>query len=137
MGYAKTDILQFLSDINADFNPPLSSKVNLDDYVNKIIQHSELVIRADYSGIYGMVVLYANDMTSRRAYVALVGVKNAYRGRGIAKDMVRETIAIAKDKGMTCVGIHSNNYVAIELYKSLGFVVKIDEERKYMEYDIK
>ena len=137
MEYAETDILQFLYNVDADFNPPLSSKVVLNEYVSKIISKAELIVRGDSGGIFGMVILYANDICSRSAYISLVGVKSTYRGRGVATDMMREAIAIAKDKGMARIGIHSNNNIAIELYKSIGFVVKTDDERKYMEYEIK
>ena len=63
-------ILNFLEQIDKDFNPPLSSKVNLSEYVTKIQNNANLIIRKNKKGdIIGLLVVYCNDFTKSRAYI--------------------------------------------------------------------
>ena len=127
-----TILYEFLKDIDGDFTPHLSCKVNLDEYVAKIQNNAELIVDIDKI-LRGLVVLYCNDVINYKAYISLVGVKQEFRGKGIARKMMESAIKIAKDKGMKIIGIHSNNEVALNLYKSLGFVTKEFGEREYLE----
>ena len=43
------------------------------------------------------------------------------------------SVSYTKDNGMKIIGIHSNNVIALNLYKSLGFVTKEFGEREYLE----
>lgn len=129
-------LLFFLKKIDNDFYPSLSSKVNLHDYVEKIIDKAELILDFDDDKIKGMVVLYCNDYVNRKAYIPLVGVCPEYRNRGVAKKLMSDAIQIVKDRDFILIGIHSNNPVAILLYESLGFVVVRQGKRSYMEMSI-
>lgn len=62
-----------------------------------------------------------------------MGVRHEFRGIGIATKMMVKAINKAQDNGMKVIGIHSNNEIALKLYKSLGFVTKEFGEREYLE----
>lgn len=127
-------ILYFLKEIDRDFEPPLSAKIEIESYVDKILAHAELVMMKNSENeVIGLVVLYCNDKITYRAYISLVGVKRSFRGLGKAQEMVKQAIHIARAKGMRVVGIHSNNPIAISLYEKLGFKTIVSEERKYLE----
>ena len=128
----EANLFDFLSEIDEDFSPHLSTKVELHQYVVKIQRYAELVIDEDRI-LRGLVVLYCNDTINYKAYISLVGVRKCFRGKGIARKMMTEAIQIAKDKKMKIIGIHSNNKVALKLYKTLGFVTKEFGEREYLE----
>lgn len=128
-----SDLYRFLREIDEDFSPSLSSKVTLFEYVEKIQNKAELIIDIDNNIIRGLVVLYCNNLDNRNAYISLVGVKKDYRGRGIARNLMKDAIKIAKDKGMKILGIHSNNPAALNIYKTLGFETKDFGEREYLE----
>lgn len=128
----EANLYDFLSEIDEDFSPHLSSKVELHQYVVKIQRYAELVIDEDRI-LRGLVVLYCNDTINYKAYISLVGVRKCFRGQGIARKMMTEAIQIAKDKKMRIIGIHSNNKAALKLYKTLGFVTKEFGEREYLE----
>lgn len=130
------EVLRFLNYVDADFRPALSDKTVLEDFAAKICELAHPIIRRNDEGIYGLVVLYCNDLVMHRAYISLVGVKEEYRGRGVAKDMMQEAMSVAKAAGMTKIGIHSNNPNAVALYANLGFEIIEDGERKYMEYEL-
>lgn len=127
-----SDLYDFLNEIDEDFSPHLSNKVNLHEYVLKIQNNAELIVDNECV-LRGLIVLYCNDYIQKRAYISLVGVRRDFRGRGIARKMMMNAIEIAKDKGMEIIGIHSNNQAALNLYKNIGFVTKEFGEREYLE----
>lgn len=129
-------LLDFLQNIDTDFNPPLSSKVYLPDYVKKITDKADLVLDYDGNEISGLVVVYCNEMVNKKAYIPLVGVSSKYRNRGIARKLMIQAIRLVKEKGFKIVGIHSNNPVAIKLYESLGFSTIVQGERSYLELSL-
>lgn len=137
MTMCKNEILRFLKDIDNDFNPALSEKVILEEYVDKIYKKSHLVSHCLNNGkIVGLLVVYCNDFIDYRAYVALVGVLKDYRGRGIAERMMRECIDYVRCNNFKTIGIHSNNKIAINLYKKLVFNIIEDGNRVYMELNL-
>ena len=82
-----TELYHFLKDIDEDFSPYLSSKVNLSEYVEKIQNHAELIVDQTVS-LRGLVILYCNDVVNYKAYISLVGVRREFRGMGIARKMM-------------------------------------------------
>ena len=127
----------FLQQINDDFRPSLSTKVDLVEYVNKIASKAELIIESSGDGLVkGLVVLYCNNKCDNVAYISLVGVLRMYRGEGIAKKLVLQAILKAKQSGMKCIQVHSNNPVAIRMYQGLGFQIVSGDDRKLLEYYI-
>lgn len=130
----KEELLIFLNSINEDFNPYLTVKVNLSDFVDKITEKAVLIYQRDNnSKLIGLVVLYCNNEKERFSYISLVGVHKDYRRKGIAKKMLIEAISYAQKKNFLVLGIHSNNSNAINLYYNLGFRTKEKGERVYMQ----
>lgn len=130
----KEQIVDFLESVNYDFNPPLTEKVNLSEYVEKILSSAHLIYRlSSENKLIGLVVLYCNNIVDLKSYIALVAVRKDYRGKGLAKDMMKEAIEIVKNNKYLTLGIHSNNEIAISLYMNLGFTIKENGDRKYLE----
>lgn len=127
------EIYKFLIDMNDEYNPPLSVKVDLHHYAEKIFDNAVLFVEEGNSGIIGMVVLYCNDKNNERGYIPLVGVLPAYQQQGIAKKLMLEALSYAKSRKFKVVGIHSNNPIAIEAYCKIGFNIVEEGKRKYME----
>lgn len=123
----------FLALINNEYNPPLDTKVELRQYAEKILNNAILLVEMIDENVVGMVVLYCNDENTKKAYIPLVGVLPTYQHRGIASRLMKGAIAFVREQGYKLIGIHSNNMVAVHLYSKLGFTVKDDSERKYME----
>lgn len=130
-------LITFLESINNDFNPPLSEKIVFESYVNKICEHSILIMEKEDEVIKGLVVMYCNDEYSKRAYIPLCGVIQKYRGNKIAKSLMSRAINKAKQLNYRILGIHSNNPIAIRMYEQLGFKIIEGEERVYMELIIR
>lgn len=66
----------------------------------------------------------------RRAYLHHFGIRQGFRGNGIAKTLLTESLKFAKEKGLQIkLEVHSNNKAAISLYQKYGF--------KYLgDYDV-
>jgi ribosomal protein S18 acetylase RimI-like enzyme len=95
--YNKEKLLIFLLQVDHYFSPPLSSKVNLEEYVEKIAHQAKLVIRYSKDReIIGLTVLYCNDTKDLKAYVSLVAVAKDHRSRGYARDMMQEVLGYVR-----------------------------------------
>ena len=129
---SKDSIQKFLSIIDEDFTPALSSKVLIGNFVDKIFDKAELIVEETDENIVGLVVLYCNDTENLQAYISLVGVLPECRGKGIAKKLMKQAVSLAKVNGMRTLLIHSNNHIAISLYQSFGFEVVEDGVRKLL-----
>lgn len=132
----KEQVLSFLQEADSDFTPPLSSKLNLEIYAEKMI--SNAVIVDDISNdnlLRGFAATYANDANNLTAYLTFIGVKSRFRGLGIAKNLLEKTEATLLKKGFIRLRleVYKGNE-AIKLYEKIGFVVyKEDFESYFME----
>jgi ribosomal protein S18 acetylase RimI-like enzyme len=117
-------LLVFLESIDADFDPPLSHKVVLSDFVKKVMDLGEVIFAIDTQGrLVGSAGLYANDRLIRQAYLNYLGIAQECRGHGVGRMLVSEVLQIAKNRGMQSIQLHvnPNNKGAIHLYQNFGF----------------
>ncbi|WP_158089198.1 GNAT family N-acetyltransferase [Vibrio cyclitrophicus] len=126
-------VLSFLQDADSDFEPPLSSKLRLETYAEKMI--SNAVIVDDISNdnlLRGFAATYANDTNNLTAYLTFIGVKSRFRGLGIAKNLIEKTETILLKKGFVRLRleVYKGNE-AIRLYEKIGFVVYKDDSNSY------
>jgi len=70
---------------------------------------------------------------ANRGYIAMLSVNKQWRKRGIASTLVRNSIAAMREHGVEEVVLETeyDNYAALSLYESLGF---IREKRLYRFY---
>lgn len=130
-------ILSFLKSVDQEFSPKLSEKTDLEEFAHKIynVAHFEYEI-SDNGELKGLVVGYANDRDKQFAYISMVAVHPQFRKQGIAKRLTMAFIKYAKNVGFVkTLGIHTNNPIALNLYKELGFVLISEcNGRYYLEY---
>ena len=132
----REQIYTFLKKIDQDFPTPLSNKVDLNEYAEKILSTAEILSVVKNDQVVACIVLYCNDFNTKYAYIPLVGVLQQYRGLGYAKSLVSAAISIVKSREFKTIGIHTENSSALKLYQSLGFDIKQQGDRKYLELDI-
>lgn len=97
--------------------------VILDAYVDKLLQHSELLIRTQGGCCLGLLALYCNNWRSRKAFISLLVVSPEARGRGIALDLLNQACHIARGRRFHCLGIEVSpeNRAALAYYSRFGF----------------
>jgi ribosomal protein S18 acetylase RimI-like enzyme len=113
---------------DTDFVPPLSGRVEINDYAQKILSKA-LRFEAWSSGkLVGLVATYCNDQEKRIAYITSVSVLKEWTGKGIAACLMSRCIKDMKALGIRQVYLEvaSDNTPAIRLYKRNGFVAGND-----------
>lgn len=124
---------EFLYRVDKDFQTPLSSRVSLREYADKLLKNAFLSVSIQNNEIIGCIALYCNDIENKLAYIPLVAVDKRYRGQHISKALMSCAIRMAKEKGFKTIGIHTESTIALNLYYSLNFQLKEDNKRKYLE----
>ena len=73
------------------------------------------------------------ELGLKRGWINSVGVRRAWRRRGVARALVAESIRVLRDAGMTSAGLGvdaENPHGALGVYESVGFSV-VRTERVY------
>lgn len=139
--FNEPDIYRILTNINNDFNPPLSERVDLSIFAEKLFKNA--MFFCDYSAdgiLKGLIALYANDFENKKAYIPLVYTARNFRGKGVASGLLNEVVSFVKSLNgqIRIIGLHTNNITAIRVYTNVGFkIVDVVEGKNYMiwKYD--
>jgi len=118
------EIVQHLSGSDADFVPPLSERVEINDYARKIASRATRFEAWSGDTMVGLVAAYCNDQVERIAYITSVSVLKTWTGKGIAASLLKQCIKHAHASGMQQIilEVASDNVSAIRLYEKSGFV---------------
>lgn len=125
------DIYAHLIACDVYFIPRLSEKVAIDIYSKKIIDNAIRMEAWENNVLIGLIAFYSNKENSF-AYITNVSVLNEFKGIGIAKKLMQETInEVQKIKFKTIrLEVNKSNSKAINLYRLLDFEIK-DENQDY------
>jgi ribosomal protein S18 acetylase RimI-like enzyme len=109
---------------DADFVPPLSYRVNINDYAQKIASKATRFEAWSAGELVGLVAAYCNDQKTRVAHITSVSVLKGWKGKSIAQTLIHKCLEHAKTAGMRQVGLEvaSVNVPAINLYIKSRFV---------------
>ncbi|MBS1745657.1 MAG: GNAT family N-acetyltransferase [Bacteroidetes bacterium] len=121
----KDAIKQLLHEVDYEFNPNLSSRLVMDDYVEKIIFHSMIVPVYENGALNAFISFYCNDYKNLSAFLSMIVVKSHCRGKGLAKSLIEFAIGYLKNNGFKNLKLEvdKKNGKAITLYKEFGFIV--------------
>lgn len=117
------EIAEHLCRCDADFKPPLSSRVTIVDYARKVTLRA-LRFEAWSSGkLVGLVAVYCNDPERRSAFITSVSVLKEWVSKGIAGELMKQCIEHAVALGLRRISLEvsTNNTAAIRLYEKKGF----------------
>lgn len=131
--YNKTryqELLEIHKQCDQDFNPPLSSRVDINSYCKKIFQHAQIIGAYDQNHLIGIICMYTNDKKEMLAYITSICVDINYRGQKIGYQLMKCAIILAKESNMNKLSLEvgKNNQVAISFYKNLGFTIINEKE---------
>lgn len=121
----KDELLSFLRSVEALFPVPLSEKVDLEEYADKLLDRACLVVERADGEIAGLAAGYVEHLTGDFAYVAVVGVRPEHQRKGIARSLVSRFVELCRAKGLKGVHLYTDasNAPAIRMYEKLGFGV--------------
>jgi ribosomal protein S18 acetylase RimI-like enzyme/SAM-dependent methyltransferase len=111
----------FLCD--AEFVPPLRSRVEIGGYARKITQYATRFEAWSNGALVGLVAAYCNDRQQRLAHITTVSVLRNWQGKRIARRLLDKCRSYAKANGFERVRLEVNelNVRATSLYEKLGF----------------
>ena len=117
------NIIDHLNECDKQFIPPLSDRVSIAAYANKLVTCASRFEVWQDTRLIAMLALYANDSTQQSAFITSVSVLDSFAGRGIAKCLIGQAIDYSKQQGLEQIMLEvgGDNYKAIGLYHSLGF----------------
>lgn len=118
------EIAEHLARCDADFVPPLSGRVKINDYAQKIANNATQFEAWSGGTLIGLVAAYCNDIESGVAFVTNVSVLREWAGKGIISKLISQCIEHAKKFGMWQISleVEDGNMPAIKLYEKYGFV---------------
>lgn len=117
-----SDIHSHLVLCNQEFVPPLEQRIDISIYSNKIFEKATLVEAWDNDLLIGLVAIYINQES--KSFITNVSVNSSHQGKGIAKELVKNTIEFAVSKKSLIIELEVNhlNNSAILLYKKFDFI---------------
>jgi ribosomal protein S18 acetylase RimI-like enzyme len=126
---SQSQIAQHLTLCDQEFVPPLSDRLNLGEYAEKIACLATTCEAWSGGSLVGLVAGYCNDSNQRAAYITNVSVLRKWMGGGIAEKLVSDFIAHAREFELheVVLEVACTNTAAIKLYKKVGFVSEITD----------
>lgn len=117
-------ITEHLRACDAIFTPPLSDRLELSDYAQKIVGNATCFEAWADGQLVGLVAAYCTDTESRTAFVTSVSVLPRWQGIGIASRLVSQCISYADRSGFRRIEleVNSQNKAAVSLYEKHGFL---------------
>ena len=119
------DIEFFLKSINMDFDPPLSSRLSVEAYSEKISNNAIIFSVYESGNLVAFAALYCNDFSNLTAYISMLAVSQKYRGSGIGSSMLENCIRFSKKRKFKYLNLEvsKSNSNAIRLYENFGFEI--------------
>lgn len=128
-------LVSLLNELGELLPDPLSKRVNIFEYSQKIISNADIACMYVQDKIVGIVAIYTNDNQYYEAFVSFLGIFPSVQRRGLGKILMSEAISYAKEKGMQIIKlkVHKNNYSAQKFYASYNFDYdRIDNDKIIM-----
>lgn len=117
-------IAEHLLHCDCDFIPPLSGRVQIQDYAQKISVNATRFEAWSGGILIGLVAAYCNDQVKRTVYITSVSILKSWTGKGVASHLMRWCAEHGKALGMRRIALEvgSDNTEAIRLYQKSGFI---------------
>lgn len=115
-------LLQYLKTIDSEFVIPLSEKVDLNEYAQKILSQGVVFVSLSEGKISSMVGVYCNDMINRISYVPILSISKQAQADGFhTRDYLRVVIELLNNVGMKKFYCQTANRIIALIYIRLGF----------------
>jgi ribosomal protein S18 acetylase RimI-like enzyme len=117
-------ILCFLKAVDKQFPVPLSEKQDLKAFAQKLCSNATLCYTIEDHEIVSLVAGYTENTVNNMGYISIVATLPKAQKRGLSKELLRDFIAIAREKCLDVVHLYTTqeNIAALKLYKNLGFI---------------
>ncbi len=126
------EIINHLIRCADNFNPPLYTYVNIEEYSRKINNNAITFESWVGNNLVGLIAAYFNNYDTKAGYITNVSVIKEFQGYGIASKLLSNTIKYGKNNGFISVALEVNikNSNAIKLYEKYGFIATEQSQEK-------
>lgn len=133
---SREEIGQHLRACDGNFADPLSSRVDLDAYADKLAENAVCFEAWDGDLLVGMINAYLNDMSNGTGFITNVSVLREYMGRGVASSLLDTCLGYAASLGFSRMqlDVSPNDQPAIKLYSRAGFRA-VKEAGEYLKME--
>jgi len=120
---SQVEIAAHLLRCDRQFVPPLSDRVEIQAYAEKIREKAETFEAWHDDRLVGLIAAYLNDMGARLGYITSVSVDPCFRGLGLADALMNRCIFRARERALKVIVLEVNegNAQALTLYRKWGF----------------
>lgn len=132
----ENQLLFFIKKEDKSFPEPLSSRVDLKEYVNKLLNNAIIYAVEDMNTYAGVICYYKNDYNSKVAYLTYLCVNNDYRKRKIGQKLIDIMINDCKHDKFNKIILETSkdNVIAQKFYEKNGFFC-VKEDNKSIFYE--
>ena len=118
------DIVGHLLLCDAYFSPPLSQRIDLNEYAGKIVDKAERFEAWSQDALIGLVAIYCNDPQREVTFISNVSVMPGWHGKGIGTRLLGQSIEYARQQGFARIllEVASASAAAISLYEKNDFL---------------
>lgn len=130
--FEKEKLKDFILDVNYDFPIPITTKININEFLDKIKELGKVYCVYEGNKIVGCNYFYANNTKEKIAFITLLAIKKEYRNYGIGSILIDKTIEYCKKIDFKKIQLytHENNILARKFYSKKNFY-EIECDRKY------
>lgn len=133
------EIQALLQEIDGDFEPRLSSTVDIAEYSRKLYKNATIFSVHDSGRLIAMHAVYCNNTVDKIAYGTMLAVSKSHRIYGLGPNLIKATIDYLKKKSFKTfkLEIYKTNPRVITFYKLLGFSVVSEADKSvYVQLDL-
>ena len=126
-------IIHHLKECDLSFRVPLSERLFIADYGEKLFNFSVRFEVWDEEELSGLIAAYCNDRATNVAYISHVGISNRYRNKGLGASLLKYSIESIKSLAFKTIKLEvdAQNTIALKIYAQAGFTVdKTNDENK-------
>lgn len=117
------ELCRHLSACDRSFSPPLSNRVDIPLYAEKLFREATRFEAWEEKTLVGLVASYQNDLSKLSAFITNVSVVGPWQGHGIGGRLLDQCIIEARRAHFTeiILDVSVSQTIAISLYKRRGF----------------
>lgn len=120
---AADEILMHLEGCSNSFHPPLTGRVNLEEYSRKIFEKAITFEAWNGNVLVGLLAAYFSDSSNLCAYITNVSVLDRFMRLGIASRLLMQCVEYAVKENFKEIQLEVNkeNSRAIDMYRKFNF----------------
>lgn len=118
-------IVELLNELDTDFDPILSSVVDIKTYAEKIINNAKIITYFEKGRLVAFIAFYSNDLETKIGFMSMLAVNKNNQGKGFARSLINSSVDLLKkeDFNKYRLEVFKTNIKAIDLYQKIGFEV--------------